>query len=156
MSLVAAMPECQPPALSKACRHCGEVKPLDGFVRLARARDGRRRVCKACDYAARKARATDDTLAKGAARVRAWKRRNPQRVREMKADARRRKGARPMVELRAEAEVRRKAAETARLVAQMDAAVLLDIQRTLHAGTWREPGITQAERYRRRYREDEG
>src|SRR4051794_32311163 len=83
-------------ALSKPCAKCGSTKPLDAFPRCDRARDGRGGRCYACARAARKV--TDDTRARTAARVRAWKARNPEKVREQKEQERRQAGVLPMAE----------------------------------------------------------
>lgn len=40
---------------SKACKQCEQVKSLDLFYRDSRASDGRRRICRDCDLAGRKA-----------------------------------------------------------------------------------------------------
>ncbi|NUR65140.1 MAG: hypothetical protein HOQ47_05215 [Streptomyces sp.] len=50
--------------LSKACRTCGETKPLSDFHRRSRAKDGRQLHCKPCAIA----------------NVIQWQRENPQRT----------------------------------------------------------------------------
>jgi hypothetical protein len=58
-------------------------------------------------------------------------------------------------EWRARLRERRAERDTARAVAKMDAAVLLDIRRAMNVGTWREYGISDTESYVRRYAEDD-
>src|SRR6266542_3916535 len=63
----------------KRCKKCAEVKALAEFYRSRAARDGRRPECKACTNAIRlkRYRLNPD---REIARVRAWQRANPQRV----------------------------------------------------------------------------
>lgn len=64
----------------KACRKCGETKPLDGFYASAGMRDGRMNTCKVCALAA----------------SRAWALSHPERTRELGRGAyRRRRSVRP-------------------------------------------------------------
>jgi hypothetical protein len=74
---------------SKACRDCGEVKPLDDFQKMPSARDGRRNRCKACGAVYARAYRTANLAAikAGEMRYRAENReRLAQRVRERKAE----------------------------------------------------------------------
>jgi hypothetical protein len=45
----ADVPASEPPPAVKACRRCSEVKRLTAFPVEARANDGRRNVCRACN-----------------------------------------------------------------------------------------------------------
>ncbi|HET6948919.1 MAG TPA: endonuclease VII domain-containing protein [Acidimicrobiales bacterium] len=74
---------------SKACRTCGETKPLGEFYRDRAARDGHRPECKACTAARRKAWYAAHREAE-ITRVKQWQQQNPGRVNEN----RRRKQAR--------------------------------------------------------------
>ena len=62
----------------KACRKCGETKPLNEFHRAAAMRDGHRNECKACwkiICKKRYAKNRDEHIAK----VQEWRRRNPEK-----------------------------------------------------------------------------
>lgn len=139
----------------KACKKCGDLKSLDAFPKVPKARDGRGGTCYACCYASKAKLIDDDKRAKAAARVRAWKQRNPDKVKARrvvdKERDRQRKGTVTIEEWRARLRERRAERDTAKAVAKMDAAVLLDIRRAMNVGTWREYGISEAEQYRRRY-----
>lgn len=65
----------------KICTKCGEEKPLEGFDRDSRLRDGREAQCKTCRAAQKKARLERDPAAKKAKReaVRRWRKKNPER-----------------------------------------------------------------------------
>lgn len=138
----------------KACKHCGELKSPDAFPKVPKARDGRGGRCYACAYAAKAVLVDDDKRAKAAARVRAWKRRNPDKVKDRRAvdkELDRQRRAPVIAERLARMQARRAERDTAKAVAKMDAAVLLDTRRAMNIGTWREHGITEAEAYVRRY-----
>jgi hypothetical protein len=66
----------------KACKHCGDLKSLDAFPKVPKARDGRGGRCYACANVVRRATGTDEKRAKTAARQREWKRLNQDKVRE--------------------------------------------------------------------------
>lgn len=69
----------------KTCRKCGEAKPLDDFYRMAGMRDGHRNECKACNLRD-KAERHRQNPEPARARVKAWQRANPERV-KAKQDA---------------------------------------------------------------------
>jgi hypothetical protein len=64
----------------KRCKHCGVEKPLDEFYGDAKARDGRRPECKACNLARRKERYRANPRPH-IERARRWQRENPERYR---------------------------------------------------------------------------
>lgn len=126
----------------KACKVCGETKPLTKFPKNFTCADGREGRCTWCKAQAR----SPAGKARGAERAQAWKRDNPERWRDLKiAQAerrRRREGVRPLVDLVAEAEAKRADRRAKRIAAQ-------------HARwrdkPWTRPGLSVAERWRQRY-----
>lgn len=59
----------------KACRICGEIKPLASFHRASDMRDGHRNECKACFRALSRARYRRDP-GRSIAKVKAWQQEN--------------------------------------------------------------------------------
>lgn len=72
-------------ATYKRCSLCGETKPLDGFHRCRREKDGRQRKCKSCKLAENKEwqRANPQRMKEA---VRRWEAANPERVLEHARD----------------------------------------------------------------------
>jgi 5-methylcytosine-specific restriction endonuclease McrA len=60
--------------MTRECRYCGEVKPLEDFVKAPKCRYGRSHQCKACDVA----------------RIEEWSDENLDRVRELRREQARR------------------------------------------------------------------
>lgn len=139
----------------KPCKKCGELKSTDAFPKVPKARDGRGGSCYACCYASKAKLLDDDRRAKNATRQRKWKSLNQDKVKARRSVDKERdrqlRGRVTIEEWRARLHERRAERDTARAVAKMDAAVLLDIRRAMNVGTWREHGISEAEQYRRRY-----
>jgi hypothetical protein len=74
----------------KRCTKCGELKPLSAFYREKGGRDGHRGDCKAC-FAARAKRWYSENRELAFARVKAWQRANPERVKATRKAARARR-----------------------------------------------------------------
>src|SRR3954447_282743 len=120
---------------SKACKKCGEVKPLTAFQKCAKAADGRVGRCYVCAYRAKADRATPEWREAERARTSAWRVRNPDK--ERAARVRQRQVERDRAQIRRAArEAEQSAWRADAAVERMDAAVLKDIQKHLHVGTW--------------------
>jgi hypothetical protein len=74
---------------SKACRLCGEVKPLDEFHRAEGMRDGHRNECRSCTKSLRRAHyeSNRERYIQAAQR---WQARNPERTAAYQAEYRNR------------------------------------------------------------------
>jgi hypothetical protein len=69
------------PERSQVCSKCGETKPIGEFYKNKASKSGYRTECKACHLLACRARDAADP-AKRRAEDKAWRQRNPERVRE--------------------------------------------------------------------------
>lgn len=136
----------------KACKKCGELRPLDHFPKCAAARDGRVGQCRFCKQAKRLAHKTPEERDQDRARVRRWKRANADRWRESKREQSRRKrreqGARSKEEVVAEAAARREAEKI------MKAQAREAKQAERATKPWNAPGLSGAEKFSIRYRCD--
>lgn len=68
-----------PDGTTKRCTKCSETKPLDGFHKWRRGKDGLTNWCKACRCAYEKSRNAADPE-RNRARVREWREKNPERA----------------------------------------------------------------------------
>lgn len=138
--------------LTKACKKCGEIRPLDHFPKCAAARDGRAGACRFCAQATRRANKTDEERARDSARARNWELANADRWRETKRKQsirkRRAQGVRPKEEVAAEAAARREAEKI------MKAQAREARQAERATKPWNAPGLSGAERWRLRYKHD--
>lgn len=74
--------------MERRCKECGEVKPVDGFYRNSKGRDGLRPECKACTARKRAAWYVDHS-AEEKARVKSWQQANSERVNASQRERRR-------------------------------------------------------------------
>ena len=142
----------------KPCKKCGEEKPLTSFPKCATARDGRGGRCFVCAYAARAPHQTQDQKARQSTKIRQWKVDNldawRQKKKAQKCRARERKALiegrayTPMYERASTAQAKREEAKKA----AADRA--LERKRIAAAKPWNAPGLSQAEAWKVRYRED--
>ena len=133
----------------KACKKCGDEKPLEAFPKCKEARDGRAGSCTSCKTGADRARGlTPRQKQLMAERSRRWKAANADKWAAQKLvqneRRRRRDGCRRMADIAAEAAAR-----------DTERRSICDARRAeQRAKPWNAPALTDAERWRIRYRTD--
>lgn len=135
----------------KACKKCGEVKPLDKFQKCSAARDGREGTCGPCKWVARACKLTAEQKEAASHRARLWKDVNKDRWREQRKEqrerARLRRGGPTREQMKAAAEARERHEETRKQEA-------LNRLAAAASKPWNARGLSAAEKFRTRYRED--
>lgn len=135
----------------KACKKCGEVKPLDKFQKCSAARDGREGTCGPCKWVARACKLTAEQKEAASHRARLWKDVNKDRWREQRKEqrerARLRRGGPTREQMKAAAEARERHEETRKQEA-------LNRLAAAASKPWNARGLTSGEKWRIRYRAD--